>query len=759
MVAPANPETPDIEIVNNVYSSLTVSLDVISNTMAQQLQRQVQLVEAQGKQTEAYLLSQINNVVKLVESSNAKATAQLNATLDKTVALVTNNTEKILSSVIGNLAKIEKEISERELAQSLKSQLSLESLLRELIKSQVLQTNTLSNSIEDAIADLIQTVSTTDYIREDNLADWIKQAFQPLRIEWPSWAQQYDEQGLTLPFNPLQPFLDALNYLVDRVRDVKSSFDKLENGQYNTIDEFKNDIFGSSVAGSLGESAMFLLLIVPLFKEIIQAVYAKMFTELNFLALRKAQPARLNEEDAFNLFRRGMLTSGEMYEQLLDKGWSQDLIGKMFSASFTVPNMGDVFELYRRGEIERDVFNEALKRAGFDEYWTNQLEKLTRFIAPPQDVIRFMVRDAFNERIIQEGGTDIGWDNQKFLDEAAKSGIPPELARLYWISHWQLPSVNQGYEMFQREVISRDRLESLFVAADVAPNWREPLLALSYNLPTKVDVRRAYEDDIIDDDVLREYIRHVGTPPDWQERIFNWYKSRKLKLQAKKDNVKTFSTRDIIKAYNSGVMQQSEAVQRLVASGWSMQDAILLLQINVENELLRANEGFTTKLREQMRNAGIEGYRSRTLSKQESKDLLQQSGISEELALAMLSLVDAQYKIDRKVEIVSAVRKLYLGYEISEVKLFDTMLRNGFSQTEIDEHIRDLKPLRELRYKELARADIKKGTQIPELGIQWGIQRLRGLGYSDQTIKEIMLIEKWEDAQNSISINGDTLLS
>lgn len=735
--------------------TVNVTIDPYINSIINSLTNTVNSFVQSYNKTDDLLMNYLNKSVNELAKQNSSFIQVLNKTLDNQVNILNNTisaiTEKSLKPLITNLADIERQ----ELDFERKAQVSNEALLKRLIDTQTQQTTELKNTLTDLFDNLIETMESIDYVSEENLADWIKQAFQPLRIDIPNSLKQVDESGQFNPFNPLQPLIDALNYLVDRVRNLRNSFDKLENGDYSTIEAFRNDIFGSNIAGQLGEDAFFMLMLVPLFKEIGVALFSKMFTELHFLAIRNAEPTRLTNNEMFEMLVRGEINYDEFSENAKDLGIPQELISKIYRTSFELPDITTLFELYRRKEIGLDVLKSSINGLGFNQEWTEKLVNLAFYQAPPQDIIRFMVRDVFNPVLVESGQLAQGGDNPKYLELAEKVGVSKELALYYWMAHWILPSYNQGYELFQREKISREQLEQLFVAGDLAPAWREPMLSISYSLPTRVDVRRAYEDGIIDDDKLKEFIKHSGVEPEWRDAIFEWHKERKLKLQTSKSSVKSLSLSQIIKGYLNGVFTQSLAVQKIQSLGYTLEDAIELVKIYEENQNLKSTEEFTTKIRQQMRDMGIEGYRARTLSHKESLDLIRQSGISEDLGLAMLSLIDHQYRIDRKNEIVQATRKLYLGYDISENRLYTIMQQNGFTKEEIDSHISDLKPLRELRYKELTRADIKKGTKIEGLGIEWGKERLKGLGYSDSTIKEIMLIEQWEDNQNSFSVNGD----
>ena len=73
-----------------------------------------------------------------------------------------------------------------------------------------------------------------------------------------------------------------------------------------------------------------------------------------------------------------------------------------------------------------------------------------------------------------------------------KAGLPEEQARNYWAAHWELPSAQMGYAMFQRRIIDHETLVMLLKSLDIMPFWRDKLIEMSYNPLTRVDVRRMY---------------------------------------------------------------------------------------------------------------------------------------------------------------------------------------------------------------------------------------------------------------------------
>ena len=169
----------------------------------------------------------------------------------------------------------------------------------------------------------------------------------------------------------------------------------------------------------------------------------------------------------------------------------------------------DILELLRRGYIDGAKLTRLLDGAGFDAEARAGLLQLQWRIPPVPDLIRMAVREAFSPEIAQRFGQyqDFPGDVAAY---ARMQGLSEEWAQRYWASHWELPSVTQGFEMLHRGVISQADMELLLRAQDVMPFWRDKLTAIAYNPLTRVDVRRMYHLGILTEaEVLKSY-RDLG---------------------------------------------------------------------------------------------------------------------------------------------------------------------------------------------------------------------------------------------------------
>jgi len=170
-----------------------------------------------------------------------------------------------------------------------------------------------------------------------------------------------------------------------------------------------------------------------------------------------------------------------------------------------------LFTLWRRGDIDYSQLESRLRELGWiDPKTTEEMEVLTRQYPGMQDIVRFMVRDVDDEKVVGQFGL-----SDKFPDKyqgrlrgwAKQQGIPDDVALAFWQSHWTIPSPGQLYEMYHRlrhkpeyggPEVFKETIRTALVQQDILPYWIDKLMAVSFRPLTRVDTRRAFDLGVID---------------------------------------------------------------------------------------------------------------------------------------------------------------------------------------------------------------------------------------------------------------------
>lgn len=282
---------------------------------------------------------------------------------------------------------------------------------------------------------------------------------------------------------------------------------------------------------------------------------------------------------------RGVITGqldyamGEEYAQRL--GFQPALFKVLYETSKQFLQPGDYAQLLFRGVINDDRFVSKMEQVGFRSEEANLLLQLSYHFPSVQDLVMFAVREVFTPATVAKYGQDQDFPPE-FLEWSLKAGLKPDIAKMYWAAHWELPSITQGYEMFHRDVIDRNELEDLLRAQDVMPYWRERLLKISYNPLTRVDIRRAYALGVIDlAKVERAYLDDGYSPEN--ATIITEFIRRDVH-----EELHGATKAQLISAYEDGIIDREGFVTLLESLNYGS-DAITLIVSQVDYDILYKN--------------------------------------------------------------------------------------------------------------------------------------------------------------------------
>lgn len=243
----------------------------------------------------------------------------------------------------------------------------------------------------------------------------------------------------------------------------------------------------------------------------------------------------------------------------------------LLEATKNLPSISELIVMLWRGQVAEGDFINAVQRLGYDAKYAPAFRELARNIPPMNDLIHFMVREAFNEEVVQKFGYDD--DYPAALDPfVAKLGYDPDWGHRYWRAHWTLPSPTQAYEMLHRGVIDQKTLEELLKTADYPSFWRDKLVKISYNPFTRIDIRRMYQAGILkEDEVLKAYT-DIGYDKEHAEKL------TAFTVKGASEREKDLTRADIVGAYEDGLTDRGAASDALVKMGFDGDEAEAIMK-------------------------------------------------------------------------------------------------------------------------------------------------------------------------------------
>ena len=292
-------------------------------------------------------------------------------------------------------------------------------------------------------------------------------------------------------------------------------------------------------------------------------------------ARRVYRPTRLGAPELSLLARRGTLEGEDWVSRMSDLGYPEEDIRHVFALSESLLSLGDYISLWRRGHITIDQLRESLTALGYEPESINRAISLSSVIPGIADLITMSVRDAFSPEVAARFGQYEEYPTD-LTPYAEAQGLSQEWAQRYWASHWRLPSVEQGYEMLHRGIISPEDLQLLLKASDIMPFWREKLLNTSYSAFTRVDIRRMHKVGVLDRAMVVRAYQDIGYDPQKAELMTQFTErvnseERDVEAQAERE----LTAAEVTSLYLEGFIDSSELEGLLVQLGYSPESAAL----------------------------------------------------------------------------------------------------------------------------------------------------------------------------------------
>jgi len=292
-------------------------------------------------------------------------------------------------------------------------------------------------------------------------------------------------------------------------------------------------------------------------------------------------------------------------------GYSETMCNYLAGATMRPLDLDSVREATLRNILKDFGPQIHLDKLGYSGEDSSIIKQLWWRLPNVQDLIRMAVREVFTPDIAAKFGQFDDFPGP-FGSWAKQLGIGDYWAKNYWGAHWDLPSATQGFEMFHRSIINADELAMLLRALDVMPFWRDKLIQMSYNIPTRVDIRRMYQIGIYTrDDVKATYQKGGYSPEDAEaltEFTVQYYGADE---ETSLDEEQDFTKTEVLSAYRSQMITRPEASTYLKELMYT--DAQITFYLNRED----------LKLSQEVRDAYLSGYKALFVAGQIGADKVQ----------------------------------------------------------------------------------------------------------------------------------------
>ena len=388
----------------------------------------------------------------------------------------------------------------------------------------------------------------------------------------------------------------------------------------------------------------------------------------------------------------------------------------------SIADVGSMITLKRRGYIDDKFFYDYMEQWGYNRVWADHLLSATEAFPALQDVIRFYAREAFEPDMIKRYG---------LRDELPpyagtlfeKLGVPKEIADLYWISHWEHATWMQVVEMLRRGQLTEAEVREWFRVVEIPPYWRDKLIAISYEVPTRVDVRRWWDLRTIDEVRLRE--------------IYAWqgYHGKDLDDYVLWTKVYT-AFPDLIARWKNGWISLDDVRDELTGLGMPAERVDQLIETKIKATAAER----TTKERDLTKSDIYKGVKQGRITRAEGMELLMDLRFSEFEADYLLAINIPPDEEDQAVtarqltkgDISAAVKRQIITPAQATDRLM--VLRYGQADAEFLASLYATQiPIEQVEpQRDLTKGDIAKGLKQGILSVDEAYAELLGLRYSPE---------------------------
>jgi len=279
-----------------------------------------------------------------------------------------------------------------------------------------------------------------------------------------------------------------------------------------------------------------------------------------------------------------------------------------------------IITAWRRDPEKHDKYFDDLKEQGWSDDRIEALKFFTLYYPTPQELIHWQAREVFEPEMRAKYGLDAEKGALK-RDAFYKAGMDDTQIDNHWAAHWEHPEYRMIVEMLRRGLITEEDMSDWFRLVEIPPYWRDKLIETSWEIPTRVDVRRWWDMRVIDESELRRIYRAQGYHGDDLENYVKW--------------TKVYTDFPVMMArFTKGWITEAEVKSWLIAQGIPEERAQLFIEEKVKPEepARLVNERDLTKAEI------VKGVKKQVITYEEGIDLLIDMGYGREEADYILAI-------------------------------------------------------------------------------------------------------------------------
>lgn len=370
---------------------------------------------------------------------------------------------------------------------------------------------------------------------------------------------------------------------------------------------------------------------------------------------------------------------------------------------------------------------------GHNYFWAS---KFTPMIPGMMDLVRMEVREVWRPEFRAEQLEEP--PSPEFKKYAAYQGFSGEHADSYWAAHWILPTITQAFEMYHRLregrvdpalYFDRDNLLKLLRRQDVLMRYRDQLIAIAYEVPTRREIRMMMQAGVIDRAEAEQLYLDRGVDPHFAPMLADFAQARAMRdpLRGRwiTSAMRHFREGYVSEAGFKEILAKREVPEDLTES--SLEFAQLDQEYDYKSDLLAMN-------RDLFRHGRLTEaeYRSRLtaigLSDDRIKIYLERDSLRIKVTAAETEEAEAAKPLTR-----TDVLRLYQTNVKPEEWARDQLEARGYSLADVDALLDLYSPDKpEVGGRSLSRAMLDRAFKDEIIDENYYLARMLDMGYSEE---------------------------
>jgi len=411
---------------------------------------------------------------------------------------------------------------------------------------------------------------------------------------------------------------------------------------------------------------------------------------LNFLSIMQSQIQAGTVHELNRKFRPTLLDipsllralfiapelSSEIIERLKKNGLSDEDIQYAIISNYSLYDINMIRTLYLRGVLDEAKLYERMRELGFTDTRIQEIKESFDIIPSPSDILHMVAKEAFEPDMIEKIGLGDEFPTEQ-VQWLKKQGLSEEWARRYWYAHWEQPSIQMGFEMLHRGIITWDELDMLFRAVEIPPFWRRKLTEMAYNPYTRVDTRRMYQLGILSEQEV--YKSYLDQGYDEEKAM----KMTQFTIAYVTEEPKELTRTQIEQGYERKLIDRAEAVDLLRSIGYTKDHAEYLLTLKDYDSAMKQQERIIQKIGDR--------YKDNLITRDQALDLLTKAGTPARRIGELLEDWDVDRQQDVKLHSKTDLGKMYINKIINEDTYRMEMKKIGYAWNQIDRYLELMK--------------------------------------------------------------------